>query len=183
MVSAWYSLTHYFSMISDARLYDCIFMAYHDTSYFYFELNLIITQLEHIVDRVMVPLKCFPVQPHLPLWEGLYLVRCHAFGWCLQRGKVMAVQYPGPKSRHNLVCPLVLLWYLVPIWDRWLFCHDCGRWMPLVYIGATHDLAQEGSLSKWLGECDGNRVVLSECHGSTEMGVRGLGFCGVGTVY
>ena len=29
-------------------------MAYHDTGYFYFELNLIITQLEHIVDQVMV---------------------------------------------------------------------------------------------------------------------------------
>ena len=36
-------------------------MAYHDTGYFYFELNLIITQLEHIVDRVMVPLnRIFP---------------------------------------------------------------------------------------------------------------------------
>ena len=42
-------------------LYDCIFMAYHDTGYFHFMLNLIITQLEHIVDRVMVPLnRVFP---------------------------------------------------------------------------------------------------------------------------
>ena len=31
-------------------------MAYHDTGYFHLKLNLIITQLEHIVDRVMVPL-------------------------------------------------------------------------------------------------------------------------------
>ena len=36
-------------------------MAYLDTGYFYFELNLIITQLEPIVDRVMVPLnRVFP---------------------------------------------------------------------------------------------------------------------------
>ena len=32
------------------------FMAYYDTGYFHFKLNLIITQLEHIVRQVMVPL-------------------------------------------------------------------------------------------------------------------------------
>ena len=37
------------------------FMAYYDTGYFQFKLNLIITQLEYIVDRVMVPLnRVFP---------------------------------------------------------------------------------------------------------------------------
>ena len=42
-------------------LYDCIYMAYHDTGYFHVKLNLIITQLEHLVDRVMVPLnRVFP---------------------------------------------------------------------------------------------------------------------------
>ena len=36
-------------------------MACHDTCHFYFKLNLIINQLEHIVDRVMVPLnRVFP---------------------------------------------------------------------------------------------------------------------------
>ena len=46
-------------------------MAYYDTRYFQFKLNLIITQLEYIVDRVMVPLnRVFLVQPHLLLWEG-----------------------------------------------------------------------------------------------------------------
>ena len=70
----------------------------------------------------MVPLnRVFLVQPHLPLWEGLYSIRCHASGRCLQRGKVMGVRYPGPVSRHNLVCPLLLLWYLVPVWDRLSF--------------------------------------------------------------
>ena len=39
----------------------CISMAYHDTCYFHFKVNLIIIQLEHIVDRVMVPLnRVFP---------------------------------------------------------------------------------------------------------------------------
>ena len=33
------------------------FMAYYDTGYFHFKLNLIITQLESIVDWVTVPLK------------------------------------------------------------------------------------------------------------------------------
>ena len=37
------------------------FMAYYDTGYFHFKLNRIITQLESIVDRVMVPLnRVFP---------------------------------------------------------------------------------------------------------------------------
>ena len=62
-------------------------MACDDTGHFYFKLNLVITQLEYI--------EFFPVQPHLPLWEGLYLVHCHASGRCLQRGKVMGVRYPG----------------------------------------------------------------------------------------
>ena len=112
-------------------------MAYHDTGYFHLKLNLMITELEHIVDQVMVPLnRVFPVQPHLPMWDGLYSFRCHASGRCLQLGKVMGVRYPGPVGRHNLVCPLLLmLWYLVPVWDRLLFCHDGGRWVSLVDTG------------------------------------------------
>ena len=119
-------------------------MAYHDTDYFHVKLNLIITQLEHIVDRVMVPLnRVFPLQPHLPLWGGHYSARCHASGRYLQRGKVMGMRYPGPVSRHNLVCPLLLLWYLVPVWDRLCFSTTVavgvyGR------HGATHDLAKWG---------------------------------------
>ena len=54
----------------------------------------------------------------------------------------MGVRYPGPVSRHNLVCPL-LLWYLVPIWDRLCFATTVafgvfGR------HGATQDLARWG---------------------------------------
>ena len=69
------------------------FMAYYDTDYFYFRLNLNITQLEYIVGRVMVPLNrvFFPVQPRLPLWGGLDSVRFHASGRCLQLGKVMGM--------------------------------------------------------------------------------------------
>ena len=40
-----------------------------------------------------------------------------------------------------------------------------------------------GSESEWPGECHGSRSVLSECRWSTQMGARGHGFCGVGTVY
>ena len=52
----------------------------------------------------------------------------------------MGVRYPNPVSRHNLVCPLLLLWYLVPVWDRLSFAMTVavdafGR------HGATHDLA------------------------------------------
>ena len=39
-----------------------------------------------------------------------------------------------------------------------------------------------GIESEWPGECHGNGVVSSECRWSTQMGVRGHGFCGVGTV-
>ena len=43
-------------------------MAYHDTDYFHFKLNLTLTQLEHIVDRVMVPLnRVFPQCNHICL--------------------------------------------------------------------------------------------------------------------
>ena len=60
-------------------------MACYDIGYFHVKLNLLITQLEYIVDRVMVPLnRVFPVQPYLPLWEGRYSARCHASGWYLQ---------------------------------------------------------------------------------------------------
>ena len=60
------------------------FMAYYDIGYFYFKLNLNITQLEHIVGRVMVPLnRDFPSATTLALWEG--------YGRCLQLGKVMGM--------------------------------------------------------------------------------------------
>ena len=97
----------------------------------------------------------------------------------------MAVRYPGPVSRHNLVCLLLMLWYLVPVWDR--FCHDDGRfprWWQLVSLVDTGPprTSPVESESEWLGECRGSRSVLSERHWSTRMGVRGHGFRGVGTV-
>ena len=63
----------------------------------------------------------------------------------------MGVRYPGPVSRHNLVCPL-FLWYLVPVWDRFAttVAKDAfGR------HGAIHDLALRGGWSEWLEECHG----------------------------
>ena len=58
---------------------------------------------------------------------GKALMRCYcrACRRCLQWGKVMGVRYPGPVSRHNLVCPLLLY----PDCPRLgPFCHDGGRW-------------------------------------------------------
>ena len=40
-----------------------------------------------------------------------------------------------------------------------------------------------GIESEWPGECHDNVVVSLECHWSTRMGVRGHGFCSVGTMY
>ena len=40
-----------------------------------------------------------------------------------------------------------------------------------------------GSGSEWPGQCHDNRSVLSEHRWSTRMGVRGHGFCSVGTLY
>ena len=62
----------------------------------------------------------------------------------------MGVRYPGSVSRHDLVCPLLLRWYLVPVWDRFVL----PRWWPYFATtvavdafgrhGATHDLAKWG---------------------------------------
>src|SRR5215216_4967574 len=55
------------------------------------------------------------------LWEGPNAVYCHVSRRCLQHGKVMGVRYPGLVSRHNLVCPWLVLRALVPVWDRFCF--------------------------------------------------------------
>ena len=74
----------------------------------------------------------------------------------------MGVRDHGPVSRHNLVCPLLLmLWYLVPVWYRLSFATTVavdafGR------HGATHDLAQRGVGRSGRESVMGNRSVLSE---------------------
>ena len=93
----------------------------------------------------------------------------------------MGVRYPGPVSRHNLVCLLLLLCAHVPVWVDLLFWPR--RW-PLVSLVDTGPprTSPVGSESEWPGECHGSRSVLSERRWSTRMGVRGHGFRGVGTV-
>ena len=90
----------------------------------------------------------------------------------------MGVRYPGPVSRHNLVCPLLLLWYLVPVWDRLCFATTVavgafGR------HGATQDLAQRG-----VGRSGRESVMavgrfcrnaLVHPNGSARPGFRGVG--------
>ena len=93
----------------------------------------------------------------------------------------MGVQYPGPVSRHNLVCPLLLLWIRVPVWDR-LCLATTVVVVSLVDTGPPRT-SPVGSESEWPGECHDSRSVLSERRWSTRMGVRGHGFRSVGTVY
>ena len=93
----------------------------------------------------------------------------------------MGVLYPGPVSRHNLVCPLLSCLSFsirVPLWDgprRWSLCLEVDTGPP-----RTRPMGTE---SEWPRECHDNEMVSSECRWSTRMGVRGHGFRSVGTVY
>ena len=157
------------------------FMAYYDTSYLHLKLNLIITQLEYIVDQVMVPLnRVFPSATTFAFMGRLCSVRCHASGRCLQQGKVMGVRYAGPVSRHNLVCMLLRLWYRVPVWDVYVLATMVVV-VSLVDTGPPRT-SPVSIVTEWPGECHGNGGVSSEYHWPTRMGVRGHGFRGVGTV-
>ena len=92
----------------------------------------------------------------------------------------MGVRYPGPVSRHNLVCPLFCYVHVSQFGTVYYFGHDGGR-VSLVDMGPPRT-SPVGIESEWLGECHNNEVVSSECRWSTQMGVRGHGFRGVGKV-
>ena len=92
----------------------------------------------------------------------------------------MGARYPGPISSHNLVCPLLLLWIQVPVWDR-LCLATMVVVVSLVDMGPPRT-SPVGSESEWPGECHGSRSVLLERRWSTRMGARGHVFCDVGTV-
>ena len=82
-----------------------------------------IIQLEHVVDRFMVP-----VQPHLPLWEGPNAVYCHASRRCLQRGKVMGARYPDQVGGHKPCVPVVVVMCTCPCLGLFIVLgHDGGR--------------------------------------------------------
>ena len=51
----------------------CMLMAYYGSSYFYFKLNLMIIQLEHNVDRVMVPLNRASQCNHICLYGKAFI--------------------------------------------------------------------------------------------------------------
>ena len=55
----------------------------------------------------------------------------------------MGACYADQVGGHNLVCPLLSLWYQIPKWDRLYFGHDGGRCV-FCRHRATHDLAQRG---------------------------------------
>ena len=92
----------------------------------------------------------------------------------------MGVRYPGPVSRHNLVCPLLRFLVPVPVRDVYVLATTVVV-VSLVDPGPPRT-SPVGSGSEWPRECHGNEVVSSECRWSTRMGVRGHGFRGVGTV-
>ena len=101
----------------------------------------------------MPPNRAFPVQPHLPLWEGPSWVYCCSSSRFLPRGKVICGRYLGRVRRHKPCVPVVFVRILVPDWDR--FCLP-RRW-PLVPL-----VGPEGCWSEWPRECHGSRSVLSE---------------------
>ena len=78
----------------------------------------------------------------------------------------MGVRYLDQVGGHKPCVPELSARFC-PRLGPFMFCHDGGRWMSLVDIGATHDLAQEGSRSEWPGWCHGNRLVLSGRRWST----------------
>ena len=154
-------------------------MACYDTGHFHFKLNLNITQLEYIVDWVMVPLnRDFPSATTFSFvgrpWFGpltcLWSVPPTREGY----GRA----YPGPVSRHNLVCPC--LRFLVAVSMREVLATTVVG-VSLVDTGPSRT-SLLGIGLVWPGECHGNGRVFSECRWSTQMGVRSHGFHGVGTV-
>ena len=90
----------------------------------------------------------------------------------------MRGRYPDQVGRHKPCVPVVEYGSLSPFGTvlprRWSL-------VPLVGTGPP-GLSPKGSWSEWPGEFHGSISVLSERHWSTRMGVRGHGFCGVGTV-
>ena len=87
--------------------------------------------------------------------------------------------YPDQVGRHNLVCSLFLVLWIQSPSGSVLTTTVVG--VSLVDTGPPRT-SPLGIWSEWPGECHGSRSVLSERRWSTRMGVRGHGFCGVGTV-
>ena len=85
----------------------------------------------------------------------------------------MGVRYPGPVSRHNLVCLLLLLWIRVPVWDR-LCLATTVVVVSLVDTGPPRT-SPVGSESEWPGECHGSRSVLSDAVGPPEWECEAMG--------
>ena len=119
------------------------------------------------------------MQPHLPLWEGLNTSYCRDLSSVPPTREGYGRAYPDQVGGHNLVYPGLIL----------SSGPSLGR-LCLATTVAVVSLVDTGPLrtsplgigSEWPGECHGNGGVSSECHWSTQMGVRGHGFRGVGPV-
>ena len=93
---------------------DIMFMHFIMAQYICIQVNRIKLNLNNCwLSHCAVELS-WPVQPRFPIWDGPNWVYCRASRRCLQWGKVMGVLYPGPVSRHNLVCLLLIFWIRVP---------------------------------------------------------------------
>ena len=82
----------------------------------------------------------------------------------------MGMRYPGPVSRHNLVCPLLRFLVPCPRVGQFMFLATTVVVVSLVDMGPPRT-SLVGSKSEWPGECHGNGGVSSERHWSTRMGV------------
>ena len=68
----------------------------------------------------------------------------------------MGVHYLGLVSRHNLVCPFIVM-VPCPRLGPFMFCHDGGRFATTVAVGVLLDTGPPrtspvGSESKWSGD-------------------------------
>ena len=80
--------------------------------------------------------------------------------------------YPGPVSRHNLVCSFLFLWYLVPFWDRFATMVAVGVF---VDTGPPKTWPWEGDGQSGRGECmtkgGFRRDTLVHPNGSARLGI------------
>ena len=93
----------------------------------------------------------------------------------------MGARYPDQVGGHKPCVPVVGFCARVSLCGQVYVLATTVVVVSLVETGPPRT-SPVGSESERPGDYHGSRSVLSECHWSTRMGVRGHGFCGVGKV-
>ena len=102
------------------------FIAYYGSSKFHFKLNMIIIQLEHVVDRVMVPPDRASQCNHFCLYgKALILSTVMPLAGASNEGRLCACATLARQAGIAL-CAHSCFGTIVPVWDH-LFCHNTGR--------------------------------------------------------